>query len=73
MFKHNLLIAFRNLKRYKGSFLINLIGLSTGLACSFLIYLWVNDELHFDKFHEKDSQLFQVMGTKQRKWQYYHT
>lgn len=26
-----------------------------------LIYLWVNDELRFDKFHEKDEQLFQVM------------
>ena len=61
MLKHNLLIAFRNLKRYKGSFFINLIGLSTGLACSFLIYLWVNDELNFDKFHAKDSQLYQVM------------
>ena len=61
MLKHHLLIAFRNLKRHKGSFLINLIGLSTGLACAILIYLWVNDELGFDKFHKKDKQLFQVM------------
>jgi len=61
MLKHNLLIIFRNFKRNKSSFLINLIGLSTGLACALLIYLWVNDELNFDEFHEKDSQLFQVM------------
>jgi len=61
MLKHNLLITIRNLKRHKGSFFINLIGLSTGLACAILIFLWVNDELHFDKFHEKDSQLYQVM------------
>jgi putative ABC transport system permease protein len=61
MFKHNLLIVLRNFKRNKSSFFINLIGLSTGLACALLIYLLVNDELNFDKFHEKDSQLFQVM------------
>lgn len=61
MLKHNILIAIRNLKRHKGSFLINLIGLSTGLACAFMIYLWVNDEMNFDKFHKKDKQLYQVM------------
>ena len=61
MLKHNLLIIFRNFKRNKSSFFINLIGLSTGLACALLIYLWVNDELHMDKFHAKDNRLYQVM------------
>ncbi|MFM9908974.1 MAG: ABC transporter permease [Chitinophagaceae bacterium] len=61
MLKHYFLIVTRNLKRHKGSFIINLIGLSTGLACALLIYLWVNDEIGFDKFHAKDNQLYQVM------------
>jgi ABC-type antimicrobial peptide transport system permease subunit len=61
MFKHTLLLAFRNFKRYKSSFIINLLGLSAGLFSAIMIYLWVNDELHVDKFHEKDSRLFQVM------------
>jgi len=61
MLRHNLLVIFRNFKRNKSSFFINLIGLSTGLACALLIYLWVNDELNVDRFHEKDSQLFLVM------------
>ena len=61
MFRHNILIAFRNIMRHKGSFFINLTGLSTGLACTFLIYLWVTDELKFDRFHKNDSQLFQIM------------
>ncbi|HEY4207877.1 MAG TPA: ABC transporter permease [Puia sp.] len=61
MLQHYIRIAFRSFLRHKTSFLINLIGLSTGLACAFFIYLWVNDELHFDKFHVHDSQLFQVM------------
>ncbi len=60
MFRHNLLITYRTFLRYKSSFFINLIGLSSGLACTLLIYLWVMDELSMDKFHEKDAQLFQV-------------
>ncbi|MBN9386037.1 MAG: ABC transporter permease [Chitinophagaceae bacterium] len=61
MLRHYLLIAVRNLRRHKSSFFINWIGLSTGLACAFLIYLWVNDEWNFDKFHANDSRLYQVM------------
>jgi putative ABC transport system permease protein len=61
MFRHNVLITYRNFLRYKSSFLINLIGLSTGLASVLLIYLWVMDEVSIDRFHEKDNRLFQVM------------
>ncbi len=61
MIKHYCLIAVRNLKKQKGSFLINLVGLSTGLACTLFIYLWVHDEMSVDKFHAKDSSLYQVM------------
>ncbi len=62
MFRHNFLLIYRNFKRFKGTFSINLIGLSTGLACTLLIYLWVIDELRVDKFHEKDNRLFHVMA-----------
>ena len=61
MIKHNLLISYRSFLRNKSSFLINLTGLSTGLACVLLIYLWVNDEVKVDSFHEHDKQLYQVM------------
>ncbi len=64
MLRHNLLIIFRNFKRNKSSFFINLIGLSTGLACVLLIYLWVNDELNFDNYHQKNKQLYQVMANQ---------
>ena len=40
--------------------MINLVGLSSGLACVILVYLWVNDELAMDKFHEHDERLYQV-------------
>jgi ABC-type antimicrobial peptide transport system permease subunit len=61
MFKYNLLSSYRNFKHSKSSFFINLIGLSSGLTCALLVFLWVNDEMNFDKFNKKDSQLFQVM------------
>lgn len=65
MITHALKLAFRNFNRHKSSFLINLIGLSTGLACALLIFLWVNDELQVDKFHEKDERLYQVLEHQQ--------
>ncbi|MBL3654732.1 ABC transporter permease [Fulvivirga sp. 2943] len=61
MQQHNLKITYRTFLRYKSSFLINLFGLATGLTCAILIFLWVNDELSTDKFHEHDAQLYHVM------------
>jgi putative ABC transport system permease protein len=61
MIRHSLLIIYRNFVRAKSYFLINLVGLSAGLACTLLIYLWVRDELNMNKFHEKDARLYQVM------------
>ena len=61
MFQYNLLLLYRNILRSKSSFFINLTGLSGGLACVLLIYLWVNDEWRFDRFHANDARLFQVM------------
>lgn len=65
MFRHNLLVSIRNFTRYKTTFVINLIGLSTSLACALLIYLWATDELSMDTFHEKDSRLYQIMELRQ--------
>ncbi len=61
MLKHYLLIIYRNFLRSKSYFLINITGLSTGLACTLLIYLWVRDELRIDKFHGNDQRLYEVM------------
>ncbi len=66
MYRHTLLMSFRHFSRYKSSFFINLIGLSSGLACTLLIFLWVNDELSIDKFHEKNTRLYQVLKNGMR-------
>jgi putative ABC transport system permease protein len=61
MLKHSFLLIYRNYQRSKISFLINIIGLSTGLACAILIYLWVADELRTDQFNNKDGEIYQVL------------
>ncbi|MDF2431550.1 MAG: putative transport system permease protein [Mucilaginibacter sp.] len=61
MFKNYLKIAFRNLKKDKQFTLLNVVGLSAGIACTLLIYLWVHDELSYDKFFANDNRLYQVM------------
>ena len=65
MLQHHLLLIYRNFKRYKNSFFINLIGLTAGLTCALMIYLWVNDELQIDNFHNKGNRLYQVMENEQ--------
>ena len=65
MLRHTFILIYRNFQRFRSTFFINLIGLSSGLACALLIFLWVNDELSVDKFHEKDDRLYQVMENQQ--------
>ncbi|MCB0688255.1 MAG: ABC transporter permease [Saprospiraceae bacterium] len=61
LFRHNLLMAWRNAKKDRNTFIINLVGLSTALATCFLIWLWVSHQRSFDKNNRLDDQLFQVM------------
>ncbi|MBX2874294.1 MAG: ABC transporter permease [Saprospiraceae bacterium] len=62
MLRHFITLSLRNFKRNRSTFLINLLGLSTGLACVILIYLWVSDERRIDHFHSTDERLYQVMN-----------
>ena len=61
MFKTNLKIAWRNLVKDKQFTFINVVGLSAGLACALLIFLWVHDELSYDKFFANDERLYQLL------------
>src|SRR5688572_24392491 len=63
MFKNYLLVAVRNLWRNKIFSAINIIGLSVGIACCMLIFLYTKDEVSFDRFHEKSGQLYRMTAT----------
>jgi hypothetical protein len=60
MFKNYLKIAWRNLLRQKGFSVINILGLATGMASAMLILLWIQNEVSFDKFHEKRERIFEA-------------
>ncbi|HEX4371875.1 MAG TPA: ABC transporter permease [Puia sp.] len=61
MLKNYFKIAWRNMIRDRQFTLLNLVGLATGLACALLIYLWVADELSYDKFFANSGQMYQLM------------
>ena len=60
MIKNYLKIALRNNKRRKIYSFINILGLAVGMATATLILLWVQDELSYDRFHEKASQTYRI-------------
>ncbi|WP_299533460.1 ABC transporter permease [Ulvibacterium sp.] len=61
MLKHNLKLFLRNIRKHRNTFLINVIGMSSGLACTLLIAIWVVDELSVDRFHENRDSLVQIL------------
>lgn len=60
MFKNYLKIAFRSLLKQKVYSIINILGLSVGIASCLLIVLYVNNELSYDKFHEKKDLIHKM-------------
>lgn len=63
MLKYYLLLFARNLQRQKLFSIINILGLSTGMASALLMYLYVSSELSHDRFHEKADRIYRVNQT----------
>jgi len=60
MFRNYLKIAFRNLMKKKFYSAINIVGLSIGITCSFLIYLFIQSELSYDKHYENADNIYRL-------------
>lgn len=63
MIQSNFKNSFRSILKNKLSTTLNTLGLVTGISSFLLIYLWVNDELTFDKFHENSKNLYRISNT----------
>lgn len=61
MIQSFLLTSWRYLTRHKVFTLINVACLTIGLACSFLVLIWVRYELSFDRFHEHSGRIYRVV------------
>jgi putative ABC transport system permease protein len=60
MFQNNLKIALRNFRKHRFYGLLNLSGLVVGLAACWLMLLFVQHELGFDRFFDKADRIYQV-------------
>jgi len=58
-------IAYRNLIRHKAYTLINILGLAIGVACCLIIFMYINDETSYDKFHEQSNQIYRITYHRQ--------
>ncbi|HVF96162.1 MAG TPA: ABC transporter permease, partial [Flavisolibacter sp.] len=60
MLKNYFITTLRNLSRNKIFSIINLSGLSVGLACCMLIFLYAKDEVSYDRFHDKKAEIYRI-------------
>jgi putative ABC transport system permease protein len=60
MLYHNIRIALRNLGKNKIFSIINVTGLSVGLACFLLIATYIYDELHFDAYPTQAAHIYRI-------------
>jgi putative ABC transport system permease protein len=60
MLRNYFITALRLLKKNALFSVINILGLAIGLAASIIIFLWVNDELSYDKFHKDSGRIYRV-------------
>ncbi|MFH1194891.1 MAG: ABC transporter permease [bacterium] len=64
MIKNYLLIALRNIKRYKGYSLLNILGLSIGVASCLFILLYIQFELSYDNYHKDADRIYRVANSR---------
>jgi putative ABC transport system permease protein len=73
MIKNYIKTAWRNLLKNQFYSLINIAGLTAGLAIGIMILLWVQDELSFDSFHKKTPNIYRLevwggTGSRRQLW-----
>jgi putative ABC transport system permease protein len=60
MVRNYIKLAFRNLIKNKVFTAINILGLSLGLATCFLIFLYVFDELSYDRYNVNAARIYRI-------------
>jgi len=60
MFRNYIISSIRNLVRHRTVSLLNLLGLSLGIAACVIIFLYVRMETSYDRFHPEHERIFRV-------------
>jgi len=62
MLKNLLKISFRNLLKDKVYSGINVLGLTIGITCSLFLFLYILDELSYDRYHKNADTIYRVVS-----------
>ncbi|HKK09467.1 MAG TPA: ABC transporter permease [Bacteroidales bacterium] len=60
MWKNYIKIAWRNILKRKGYAIINITGLSVGMAACIIIIMFIVQELSYDQFHKDAENIYRV-------------
>lgn len=60
MIKNYLKVALRSIFRNKLTAFINIAGLALAMACSLLIFLFIRDEMAYDRYHSKADRIYRI-------------
>lgn len=60
MFYNYFKVALRSILRSKLTAFINIFGLSLAMTCCLLIFLFIKDEVSYDKYHEHSDKIYRV-------------
>jgi len=67
MFRTNLKLIIRKLRRERLYAFVNIIGLTVGLTAFLLIALYVRDEMSYDKFHKDYENIYRVISQSEER------
>ncbi|HRI79352.1 MAG TPA: ABC transporter permease [Cyclobacteriaceae bacterium] len=62
MLKNLFKITFRNLRKDKGYSTINILGLTIGITCSLFLFMYILDELSYDRYHKNANDIYRVVS-----------
>lgn len=63
MIRNYLLLAIKHLRKQKVFSIINILGLTVGITCCFMIFLFIMNEMSYDNFHKNGKDIYRIMRT----------
>jgi putative ABC transport system permease protein len=66
MLKNYLVTTLRKIRKQKAFSFINISGLTLGMTCCLLIFLWVQDEMSYDSFFSHSDELYRLVVVEQQ-------
>jgi len=61
MIRNYLLLAIKQVRKQRVFSFINILGLTVGITCCFMIFLFILNELSYDNFHKNGKNIYRVM------------